>query len=104
MTPASYAVVWSGDDGVVHAGRLEVGEDRVTLVGSSAQGRGALRCVSYTELAGVHRDRLGDQPALKLERRHGGSIRLASMNGRTILPELQDRLAAGVQRSEGGGR
>jgi hypothetical protein len=98
MTPPSYAVVWSCEEGVVQAGRIEVADDRVTLVGSSGPERRSLRSVRFDDLVGVRRDRLGGQPALLLERRRGGPIRVASMSGRTILPELQDRLAVRVGR------
>ncbi len=104
MTPASYAVIWSEDDGVVHAGRIELGEDRVTLVGSAGNGHGAVRCVAFSELADVKRERLGDRPGLVLERRGGDRIRLTSMSGRALLPELQERLAVGMQQRRGGAR
>ena len=90
----TYAVTWRGTTGVVHAGKLELGEKALTLEGGSAR-----KIVRYDELAEVHvgrgmDERLQGRPALVLRREAGDTLYVSSVNGPGVVVEIAERLAA----------
>jgi hypothetical protein len=93
----SYAVIWRENDGPLFAGRLEVSEEQLRLDGTSRHGQSSRQTIPLGELGdvGVGRapdDRLAGRASIKLERRHGGRLRLGSLDGRGALVELVDLL------------
>ncbi len=94
---SSYAVIWE-DDSALFAGKLELGERRLRLEGTSREGRSSLRTVRYDELGDVHmapgNERIAGRPTLVVERAVGEPLRVGSVDGRGFLPELADQLTA----------
>lgn len=93
----SYAVTWD-EEGELHSGRLELGDDALTLVGGT-NGGSVERVVHYATVRGVsvartESERIGDRPTLVLERRDCGALRIASVVQSWIVPELAERLAS----------
>lgn len=97
----TYAVTWQEQDSPPHSGRLELrprglcfeavenGDARTPIV----------REVGYEDVAEVRigrvvADRIGGRPTLVVERRAGGSVRIASVAQAGIVSELAERLAA----------
>jgi hypothetical protein len=99
MSLMSYAVVWQDDQSEavapVYAGKLELGERRLRLEGISREGRSCLRTMRYDELGSMHMARTGERlqgrPTLVVER-NGGQLRVGTIDGRGLLPELADQL------------
>jgi hypothetical protein len=94
-----YAVVWSENGGPLYAGRLELADRCVRLAGRAGQAWESDRALFYEELAGVRVERrlqarLSGRPTLVLERRNGGGLRIASVEGPGSLHELAERLEA----------
>jgi hypothetical protein len=95
----SYAVVWSEDGGPVYAGKVELGQRSVLLAGRARPALESRRRLLYEELADLHVERrpaarLAGRPTLVLQRRHGGPVRIASVQGLGALHELAEALAA----------
>jgi hypothetical protein len=93
-TMPTYAVAWLDTLGRVHAGKLELGAETLTLEGGSA--RATLR---YDDLADVHVGRGADErimgrPALVLRGNTGETVYVSSLNGAGVLAEIAERLAA----------
>ena len=87
MVKRSYAVVWSSPEGV-GSGRLEPSADHFDLVG-----RDQLLSIGFSELEDVsiartYGERLRGLPVLRLRRRKGGNVRIASLEGAAVLHEL----------------
>lgn len=87
----SYAVVWSENGGAPRAGRLDLEDGLVRLVGRPG------RELSYDDVVDLRIDRrpkfrLAGRPALVIEQRTGDSFRIASLDGAGTLHELFDRL------------
>ena len=95
----SYAVLWSGPDGKVVAGKLELDSMWLRFSGSSG-GRPTVHDhrVPYEEIESVHvghgAERLGGKPALVLELHGGGPVRIAAFGGVGQLIELAEQLSA----------
>ena len=94
----SYAVLWSGPDGKVVAGKLELETMALRFSGSSG-GRPTLHDhrIPYEEIESVHvghgSERLGGKPALVLDLRSNGSVRIAAFGGVGQLIELAEQLS-----------
>lgn len=87
----AYAVVWTENDGTPRAGRLELGNGSLSLVGVHG------RELSYADIADVRIDRrpkfrLSERPALVIESRTGDRFRVASLDGAGSLHELLEQL------------
>ena len=94
----TYAVVWDEANGTRYAGRLAVDQDDLVLEGSNASGKSALRRLSLRDVLRVHiargpAERIGDLPALVVERRAGRPLRVSSLDRPGVLTELADRLS-----------
>jgi hypothetical protein len=90
MTPASYAMFWWMDGGARRAGRIEFGDDFVSL--SATTPDPAEERVRFHDLAGV----LLDRGLLHLERGGMPSIHIGSLDTPGALRELADRLSDGL--------
>jgi len=94
----SYAITWQEADRKPHSGRLELKPRGLAFEGSNGEGSAAEE-VPYDDLAAVRiaraaDDRLAGRPTLVLERRAGGTIRIASVAQPGIISELAENLAA----------
>ena len=94
-SPRSYAVVWRGDDGVSHPGRLTLGPSALRFEGG--RGRLSAGSVAYLDVAAVRTgalgERIGGRPTLVLERRaEGRPLYVTSVGGPGSVAELLDRL------------
>ena len=94
-------MTWVEGDGPRYAGKLELGRRELRLeAGTNGGGTGVIvREIAYSDLSEVSvgrtgKDRIGDRPALVLERRFGDPIRIASVVQAGIVSELAERLAA----------
>ena len=90
----TYAVTWRGKMGAVHAGKLELGAEALTLEGGSAR-----KTIRYDELVEVHvgrgpDERLQGRPALVLRRRRGDPLYVSSLNGPGVAVEIAELLAS----------
>jgi hypothetical protein len=97
-----YAVVWQQDDGPRAAGRLEFSSDALHFEGAAAATDDGAE-VPYADLrsATIGRapgDRLDGRPALVLDRRSGGRIRIACVAQSMLLAEIADHVASTVLR------
>jgi hypothetical protein len=97
-----YAVVWQQDDGPRAAGRLELAGDALHFEGAAAA-QDVVADVPYADLrsANIGRgadERLDGRPALVLDRRSGGRIRVACVAQTMLLAELADHVASTVLR------
>lgn len=97
MDGRSYAAVWQEPGGAVLAGRLELRPSYVLLEGTGPSGDPWLERISYEELEDVRigrspSERLGGRPVLVIERRGGGALRVASVDGAGFLHEIAQRL------------
>lgn len=93
----SYAVVWR-ESGSVYRGKLELAPDTIRLHGSSRDGAVRAELLPYEELASVRigrgpEDLLVGQRTLVLERRSGGRLHVASLDGLGVVHELADQVA-----------
>jgi hypothetical protein len=91
----NYAVLWSGCEGAVGSGRLELVADRVEL-----SSKGALVSLPLGEVTGARIDRSAHErlrglPVLALACARGGALRIASLEGTGALYEI----AALVERA-----
>jgi len=91
---ASYAVTWLDRRGRVHAGKLELGPEALTLEGGSAR-----KTLRYDELADVHvgrglDERLQGRPSLVLRRGADETLYVASVGSPSAVVEIAERLAA----------
>jgi hypothetical protein len=91
MTPASYAMFWWFDDGARRAGRIELGDDFVSLSATTPAAR--VDRIGFRELAGV----LLDRGLLHLERGGAPTVHIGSLDTPGALRELADRLVNGLQ-------
>ena len=91
----SYAVTWQEAGAPPHSGKLELRPDGVRLEGSNGTGPAGL-VVPYADVAGWwlagSGERLDNRPTLVLERRGGGSLRVASVVAPGIVSELVEQL------------
>jgi len=92
----TYAVTWQGESGCVHAGKLELGPETLTLDGGSAR-----RTVSYEELEDVHvgrgaSERPAGRQALVLRLRRGETLYVSSLNAPGVAAEIADLLASTI--------
>jgi hypothetical protein len=83
----SYAVVWSGDDGVA-SGRLEPCADGFELYGRHRRSSIPFGDLVGASIARRHADRLRGLPVLVLLTRSGVRVRIASLEGAGVLHEL----------------
>jgi hypothetical protein len=90
MTPASYAMFWWFDEGARRAGRIELGDDFVSL-SATTPAEGVDR-IGFRELAGIMLDR----GLLHLERGGGPTVHIGSLDTPGALRELADRLVNGL--------
>lgn len=92
----SYAVVWQSESGTAYAGKLELGEGLLRLDGLSTAGARSRIVLRYEDLGAVRSarrsERLGGRPTLLVERPGHGPLKLVSVGGSGLLPELADRL------------
>ena len=89
----SYAVTWTGKTGRVHAGKLEIGDEALTLEGGSAR-----QTIPYGDLAELHvgrtpDERLQGRTALVLTRRRGETLHVTSLNGVGEIVEIAELIA-----------
>ena len=104
MSASSYAVVWQDEQAPGHepvfAGKLELEERRLRLEGISRDGRSSVRTVDYGELGSVRMaprsERIAGRPTLVVERPGRLPLRLGTIDGRGLLPELADQLTQRV--------
>jgi hypothetical protein len=82
-----YAVLWSGDEGPIGTGRLEVVEDRVELSSRDGVVSVPLASVTGARIARDAEERLRGLPALSLSCGAGG-IRIACLEGTGALYEI----------------
>ena len=91
MTPASYAMFWWMEGGARRAGRIELGDDFVSL--SATTPDPAEERVRFRDLAAV----LLDRGLLHLDRGGMPSIHIGSLDTPGALRELADRLSDGLR-------
>jgi hypothetical protein len=105
----SYAVLWREDEGLIRAGKLELGLRSLSLEEGKARSRFSLRSLRYEDLVRVQtahdpRERIRDQPTIMLKRRGGGEIALAAIDPNAsvhdIVQSLADSLSAIKRSSE----
>jgi hypothetical protein len=94
----SYAVTWQESEAAPRSGRLELKPRGVGFEGSNGHGA-SIAEIGYDELSAARiartpGDRLAGRPTLVLERRAGGSIKIASVAQPGIISELAEQLAA----------
>jgi hypothetical protein len=94
----TYAVTWSTPEGAVHAGRLELRPNGLTLRGGSGA-QPIVERLAYEELRAVRRartirERVRGRTSLVLELCAGGAISIASLGQPGALTEVAERLAA----------
>ncbi len=94
----SYAITWQEPEAEPRSGRLELKSRGLGFEGSNGSGS-AIEEVAYDELSAARiartpGDRLAGRPTLVLERRAGGSIRIAGVAQPGIISELAEYLAA----------
>jgi hypothetical protein len=97
----SYAVVWEEGNGPVYAGRLELREGRLDLVGTAVGSGPKHRTLFFSELGPVWVERrrtlcLGGRPTLVAEIAAGPRLRIGSLDGAGALHELAELLHAGA--------
>jgi hypothetical protein len=90
----TYAVTWQDKKGSVHAGKLELGPDALTLEGNSVR-----KTLRYDELAEVHvgrgtDERLQGRPALVLRRGASETLYVSSVGSPGAVVEIAELLAA----------
>jgi hypothetical protein len=90
----TYAVTWQDKVGRVHAGKLELGPDALTLEGNSIR-----RTLRYAELSEVHvgrgtDERLQGRPALVLRRGAHETLYVSSVGSPGAVVEIAELLAA----------
>lgn len=95
---SSYAVAWREESGPIHAGKLELGERRLSLEGSGPRGSLARRRIVYDDLTGVRigrapADRMDGRPSVILDRRTAPPISIAAIGGAGVVFELAAVLA-----------
>lgn len=100
MAP-TYAVIWQEPGFPQYAGKLVVGRRQLSLEGSATGARQSLHRVLYDEIARVRvgrapGERLDGRSAVVLERRQGGPLRIATVNGIGETSELADQIAVRV--------
>ena len=93
----SYGVVWSENEGSLHAGRMELVGGAILFDGTSPEIGRCRQELFYDELGDVRRERrrearLRKRPTLAVERRDGGCILISSFEGAGALHELAERL------------
>jgi len=88
MNP-SYAVSWNGIDGMRCAGRLDLGDRAVNLIGT-ARGTRCDQTIAFDEIGSVRVER----GRLHVDRHAGAALWIASLDGPGALREIADRLAA----------
>jgi hypothetical protein len=93
MVKRSYAVVWSSPEGV-GSGRLEPGVDQFDLVGRDQRLSIPFSGLEDVTLARTNGERLRGLPVLRLRRRTGGDVRVASLEGAAVLHELVEYVQA----------
>src|SRR5438105_15785557 len=94
----SYAVVWEEENGPVYAGRLELGDGRLDLIGTALGSGPKHRTLLFSELGLVWVERrrtlcLGGRPTLVATVPVGPPLRIGTLDGAGALPEPADLLA-----------
>jgi hypothetical protein len=87
----THAVVWSSDEGRF-SGRLESFPDRFELVGRDRRLTLQFRDFTAVSIARSRADRLLGMPVLALQRKGGGPVRIAALEGPGLLHDLADRV------------
>lgn len=100
MVP-TYAVIWLEPGFPPYAGKLVVGRRRLSLEGSATGARQSLHRVLYEEIVRVRmgrapEERLEGRSTVVIERRQGGPLRIATVNGIGETSELADTIAERV--------
>ncbi len=95
----SYAVLWSEQEGLAHAGKLEVRDRSLVLDGADGSGR-VRRELPLAEIRSVRiarglGERLGGRPALVLQLTPDRMIRIATLSGAGALHEIVDHVSKG---------
>jgi hypothetical protein len=93
----SYGVVWSENEGPLHAGRLDLAGGSILFDGTSREMGRCRHELFYEELGDVWRERrrearLSKRPTLVFQRRNGSCIRVSSLDGAGALHELAERV------------
>jgi hypothetical protein len=86
MPRKTYAVWWQEADGLLHAGKLQLGRLHLLLSGNGS-GRVAVPLDQIVSVA--HR-----RGELQITRDGGGDLRIGNLDGPGVLLELSDELAA----------
>jgi hypothetical protein len=81
----SYAIIWSRSDERVYAGRLEIGETAVRILGAAAQRRARAEEIPLSEIVAVtpvrrRSDRLRHLPTIAVRLREGAPIFVATVD------------------------
>ena len=95
----SYAVVWEEENGPVFAGRLELRDGRLDLIGTALGSGPTRRTLHFSELGPVWVERrrtlrLVGRPTLVAEVAAGPRLRISSLDGAGALHELAELLHA----------
>jgi hypothetical protein len=93
MAPTTYAVTWQNGEGL-HSGKAELRAKALHLDATDDHLEVRYEDLSGVSIARAARERIAGRPTLVLERRDGGSVRLASIAQLGIVSELAERLAA----------
>jgi hypothetical protein len=93
----SYAVTWREGKLPTYTGKLELGPTWLRFEGGATNGRSAVEMIRHRDIASVwiergREDRVRGRPVLLLERRSGGVIRIASVNGLGAIREIADHV------------
>jgi hypothetical protein len=97
----SYAVVWEEGNGPIYAGRLELRDGRLDLIGTALGSGPTHRTLRFCELGLVSVERrrvlcLGGRPTLIAEMPGRPRLRIGSLDGAGALHELAELLHAGA--------
>jgi hypothetical protein len=96
---STYAVVWSSE-GSRCAGKLESFSDRFELVGRNRRLTLRFCDLSAVSIARDRGDRLLGMPVLALQRRVGGAVRIAALEGPGLLHDLAASVENGLTPRE----
>ena len=95
MNP-SYAVSWNGIDGMRCAGRLDLGDRAVNLIGT-ARGTRCDQTIAFDEIGSVRVER----GRLQVDRHAGAALWIASLDGPGALREIAGRAGGAACRADG---
>jgi hypothetical protein len=97
ITPMSYAVVWSKDDGPMTAGKLELVNDVIQLQGANGHAVDLsvpLNAITRARIGRTAGERLHGRPVLMLDLGGGRRMRITTLSGVGALHELADAIGA----------